>query len=178
MYDAEFVAPVQHLKNEFAKLQTGRATPALVEDLMVEAYGSTQPLKGLASVSIPEATSLVISPWDKSVLNAIVKAIHNSPLGINPSNDGIVVRLNLPPLTEERRRDLTKVVDQYKEEAKIAVRNIRQELMKKVKSQEDNKEISEDDRLAAEKKIQAAVDKVNQEIDDVSAKKSHDIMSI
>ena len=178
MYDAEFLAPVQHLKTELSKLQIGRASPALVEDLMVEAYGGMQPLKGLASVSIPEATTIVISPWDKSMLNPIVKAIHNSPLGINPSNDGIVVRLNLPPLTEERRRDLAKVVDQYKEEAKISVRNIRQDLMKKVKGQEDNKEISEDDRLGAEKKIQAAVDKVNQEIDEISTKKAHDIMSI
>lgn len=178
MYDQNFTGVLSHFKAELSKLQTGRATPALVEDLLIEVYGVSQPIKAAASISIPEATSIMISPWDKNNLNAIAKAIQNSALGLNPVNDGICIRLNLPPLTEERRKELAKVVQKIAEEAKIAVRNVRHELMKEVEQQEKDKLISEDELAGEEKKIQTAVDKANAEVEEIADKKAKDIMTI
>ena len=150
-----------HLAEEFSKLQIGRASASLVEHIEAEAYGGRQNIKALANISVPDARTIQIQPWDKSILQAIEKGIQQSGLGINPSNDGIVIRINIPQLTEERRKDLTKIVHKIAEEAKIAVRNARHEAMEKVKGMEKKSEITEDQLAISEKKIQESVDKAN-----------------
>lgn len=176
--EAEFQKTLQHLKGEFARLQIGRASPALVEDLKVEAYGGFQPLKSLASVSIPDPKTLQIQPWDKSLLGPIERAIQTANLGLNPINDGRVLRLPMPPLTEERRKELAKVVHQMAENAKIGIRNSRGTAHSAFKTLEGNKEISEDERRLSEKHLQEKVDAANKEVEELAKKKEQDIMTI
>lgn len=176
--EQEFQKTIVHLKNEFNRLQIGRASPALVEDLKIEAYGSLQPLKGLASISVPDAKTLQIQPWDKSTIGAIEKAILSANLGLNPVNDGRLLRLPMPPLTEERRRELVKVVKQMAENAKISVRNSRGAAHSVFKTMNENKEISEDERRLSEKHLQEKVDNANREIEELAKKKETDIMTI
>lgn len=176
--DQEFQKAFQHLKNEYSKLQTGRASPALVEDLKVEAYGGFQPLKSLASVSIPDPKTLQIQPWDKGILGAIEKAIQTGNLGLNPVNDGRVIRLPMPPLTEERRKELVKAVHQMAENAKISVRNARGIAHSAFKTMEEAKEISEDERRLSEKHLQEKVDKANKDVEELAKKKGEDVMTI
>lgn len=169
---------VEHLKNEYARLQIGRASAALVEGLMVEAYGSKQPLKAVASISVPDARTVQIQPWDKSQLAAIEKAVQQSDLNLNPVNDGAFIRLNLPPLTEERRKDLTKVVHRLAEESRISVRNVRQKGHDKMKEMEKNKELTEDQVKVFQKKLQDKVDAVNTEIEKIAKGKEQDVMTV
>ncbi len=169
---------LEHLKDEYAGLQIGRASSAMVERIQVEAYGSMQPLKNSANISVPDAKTIQIQPWDRGLLQAIEKAIKISDLGLMPNNDGVVIRLNVPPLTEERRRDLTKVVGKMAEEAKIAIRNLRHEAMESCKKMEKDSLISEDERKGAEKKIQEKVDTFNKEVEGVSKAKEKDILTI
>lgn len=176
--EAEFQKALAHLKAEFARLQIGRASPALVEDLKVEAYGSFQPLKSMASVSVPDPKTLQIQPWDRGVLSAIEKAIQAANLGLNPINDGRIIRLPMPPLTEERRRELVKVVHQMSEAAKISIRNARGTAHGAFKTMEEGKEITEDDRRMAEKHLQEKVDAANKDVEETARKKEHDIMTI
>src|SRR5579883_641461 len=152
--ESEMKKVIEHLKTEFSHLQVGRASASLVENIMVEAYGSHQPLKGLAHISVPDAKTIQIQPWDKSTLQPIEKAIQIANLGLTPSNDGIVIRINIPPLTEERRRELTKVVNKLAEDARIGIRHARQTVMDKIRAQEKAKEISEDMAKGLEKKLQ------------------------
>jgi len=175
---SEFTKILDHLKSEFARLQTGRASAALVEGLMVEAYGTKQPLKGMASISVPDAKTVQIQPWDKSLLSAVEKAIQTSDINISPANDGIVIRLNLPPLTEERRRDLTKVVGRMAEEARISVRNVRQKIHDKGKDMEKNKQLTEDQMKLFQKKLQEKVDNSNMEIEKMAKGKENDVMTV
>lgn len=174
----EFQKTIAHLKSEFAKLQMGRATPALVEDLKIEAYGSMQLLKGLASISVPDPKTLQIQPWDRNILGAVERAIQAANLNLNPVNDGRVIRIPMPPLTEERRKELAKVVRQMSENAKISVRNARGIAHGAFKTMEEGKEITEDDRRLAEKHLQEKVDNVNKEIEELAKKKEQDIMTI
>ncbi len=176
--EVEMKKIIDHLKTEYSHLQIGRASASLVEGVMVEAYGSMQSLKGLAHISVPDAKTIQIQPWDKGVLQAIEKGIMMANLGLNPSNDGIVVRINIPPLTEERRRDLTKVVHKLAEDARISVRHARQGVMDKIKGQEKAKEISEDMAKGLEKKLQDKVDAVNQEIETLAKGKEADVMKV
>ncbi len=176
--EAEMKKIIDHLKTEYSHLQIGRASASLVEGVMVEAYGSMQALKGLAHISVPDAKTIQIQPWDKSVLQAIEKGIMMANLGLNPSNDGIVVRINIPPLTEERRRDLTKVVHKLAEDARISVRHARQGVMDKIKGQEKAKEISEDIAKGLEKKLQEKVDAMNREIETLAKGKEADVMKV
>ena len=176
--EAEFQKALVHLKAEFARLQIGRASPALVEDLKVEAYGSFQPLKSMASVSVPDPKTLQIQPWDRGVLSAIEKAIQTANLGLNPINDGRIIRLPMPPLTEERRRELVKVVHQMAEAAKISIRNARGVAHSSFKTMEEGKEITEDDRRMSEKHLQEKVDSANKEVEETAKKKEQDIMTI
>lgn len=175
---AEFDKAITYLKSELAKLQTGRASSVLVEDIQVDAYGSVQPIKSLAQVTIPEARSIMIKPWDKSLLGEIEKAILGQNIGLNPNNNGESLIINLPALTEERRRDLVKVVHKYAEEARISIRQSRQHAHQKFKSMESNDEITEDDKTSAEKKLQVSVDKANGEVDEVSKKKEEEVMKV
>ena len=169
---------IDHLKSEFSHLQVGRASAALVEGVMVEAYGQNQPLKALAHISVPDSKTLQIQPWDKGTLQAIEKGIQQANLGLTPSNDGILIRINIPALTEERRRDLSKVVNKLAEDARISVRHARQGVMDKIRGQEKAKEISEDIAKGLEKKLQERVDAINQEIETSAKSKEKDIMTV
>ena len=174
----EFEKSITYLKNEYSRLQTGRASPALVEHLKVEAYGSMQPLKSMASISVPDPKTLQIQPWDRSVLGAIEKAIQAANLGLNPVNDGRVIRLPMPPLTEERRKELVKVVHQLAEQAKISIRTARGAAHSAFKTLEESKTISEDERRLSEKHLQEKVDQANKDVEELAKKKEQDIMTI
>ncbi len=175
---AEFDQALSHLKEEYSKLQIGRASASLVEGIMVEAYGSKQPIKAMASISISDAKSIQIQPWDRSQLSMVEKAIQNSDLNINPVNDGLSLRLNLPQMTEERRRDLSKVVHRLAEEARIAVRHPRQKAIEKAKEQQKNGDITEDQLRGFEKQLQEKVDEVNKAIEDAAKAKEQDVMTV
>lgn len=169
---------LEHLQHEFSGLQIGRASAALVEGIEVEAYGTKQPLKTIANVSVPDPKTVQIQPWDKSQLGPIEKAIQNSDLNIAPVNDGAVVRLVIPPLTEERRKDLTKVVHRLAEEARIAIRNARQKGHDKAREMEKSSDITEDQLRGFEKKLQQHVDDMNSKVEESAKKKEQDIMTV
>lgn len=160
------------------KLQTGRASVALVENLMVDSYGSKMPLKGVANISIPESDQIMIQPWSHDQLALVEKAIRDSDLGLNPQNDGIVIRLVLPPMTEDRRKDLIKLVHKYAEEAHISVRNARHDVLGKLKTMEKEKQIGEDDYHGREVEVQKIVDTVNEKIEEAAKKKEADIRQV
>lgn len=174
----DFDTAITHLKHEFSKLQIGRASAALVEDIHVDAYGSMTPMKGVASISIPDARTLAIQVWDRSLTGAVEKAILASNIGLTPTNDGTVIRLIMPALTEERRKDLVKVVGQLAEQAKISVRTARGSAHGGFKSLADKKEITEDEQRHSEKVLQEKVDATNRLIDETAKKKESDIMTI
>lgn len=167
-----------HLEDEFRKLQIGRASASLVEGITVEAYGSMQAVKAIAGVSVPDAKTIQIQPWDRGMLAAIEKAIRVSDLNLNPVNNGLSIILSIPPLTEERRRDLVKVVNRLAEESKISVRNLRHEFMTKIKKMEHDKEIAEDESNRLDKQMQEKVDEFNKKIDMMSKTKEQAIMTI
>lgn len=167
----------EHFKGEIAILRTGRATPALVEDLAVDYYGTKTPLKALASISTPDPKQILIQPWDKGSLQPIEKAIQTSQLGLNPVVDGAQVRLNLPQLTEERRKDLIKLLGQKSEEAKIGVRKAREEALKEVDEQEKKKAISEDEKFRKKSEVQKTVDEINKKIEEIVNAKEKEIMN-
>ncbi len=169
---------IQALEDDLAGIRTGRASPALVERLHVEYYGSPTPLIQLASINVPEPRQLLIRPFDQSTLKAIERAILTSDLGLNPNNDGKTIRLNLPPLTEERRRDLVKVVHARSEEARIAVRNVRRDSMRDLKEFEEEKLISEDDRKRGEEELQKITDRFIEEVNDVGERKEKEILEV
>lgn len=169
---------VEAVDHEFSSLRTGRASVALVDTLQVEAYGSRVPLKQLSSISTPDARSLVIQPFDKATLGAIEKALLGANLGMTPNSDGKVIRLNIPPLTEDRRKELVKLARKMAEDGRIAVRNIRRHANDEVKKTEKNHEIAEDDREKANKQIQDLTDKHVKEIDDLLTRKEKDVMEI
>jgi len=166
------------LKKELSTIRTGHASPALVENLKVEYAGVPTSLNQLARISAPEARLLVIQPWDKSYLNSIEKAILKSDLGINPSNDGNVIRLNIPPLTEERRQSLVKLVKKRVEESKVAIRNVRHDTINKLKDLEKNKEISQDENKRAQAQLQKITDAVILEAEQAGQSKEAEIFRV
>jgi ribosome recycling factor len=169
---------IQALEEDLSSIRTGRASPALVERLHVDYYGNPTPLVQLASINVPEPRSLLIRPFDPSTLRAIERAILVSDLGLTPNNDGKMIRLNLPPLTEERRRDLVKVVHARLEEARVAVRNIRRDSIKELREYEGEKLISEDDRERGEEELQKITDRYVQEVNTVGERKEKEIMEV
>ena len=169
---------VDHLAEEFGAVRAGRANAKVLDRITVEYYGSETPLAGVATISSPDARTLVISPWDTKLLKDIAKAIQTSDLGINPQNDGRVIRLTFPQLTEERRKDLVKQVRKYAEDAKVAMRNIRRDGMDYVKKLKKNSEITEDDQKNAEKDLQTLLDKYTKKVDDALAAKEKELMAI
>jgi ribosome recycling factor len=171
-------AAIQSLDDDLAGIRTGRATPALVEKLSVEYYGAPTPLMQLASISVPEPRSLLIKPFDPTSLKNIERGIQASDLGLTPSNDGKQIRLNLPPLTEERRRDLVKVVHARLEECRIAVRNIRRDILKDMRDFEKEKLISKDDLERGEEELQKATDRNIEEINKHGQHKEQEIMEV
>ena len=162
------------LEEDLMGIRTGRASPALVEKLQVEYFGTNVPLIQLATISVPEARQLLIRPFDASTLKAIEKAILASELGLTPSNDGKVIRLNLPPLNEERRRDLVRMVNHRLEECRVAIRNIRRDTLKDLREKE--KLISEDELKTAEEKLQELTEKMIEQVGEIGNRKEHEIM--
>lgn len=169
---------IHALESDLATIRTGRANPALVEKLHVEYYGADTPLQQLASISVPEPRSLLIKPFDKSTLKAMEKAILASDLGLTPNNDGQAIRLNLPPLTEERRRDLVKQVHHRLEEARVALRNIRRDVLKDMKDYENEKMISEDELKRGEDEVQKLMEKIAADLEKTGQHKEHEIMEV
>ena len=169
---------LEHLNEDFDAVRAGRANPKVLDRLTVEYYGSETPLNGVATISTPDARTLVITPWDTKLLKDLCKSIQASDLGINPQNDGRVIRLVFPQLTEERRKDLTKQVKKYAEDAKVAMRNIRRDGMDYVKKLKKNSEITEDDQKKAEKDLQDLLDKYIKKVDAALAAKEKELMSI
>ncbi len=166
------------LETDLAAIRAGRANPALLDKITVEYYGAQTPLQQVGTISVPEARSIVIQPWDMTVLKDIEKAILASDLGLTPNNDGKVIRLNFPPLTEERRKELNKGVSKRGEEAKVAVRNIRRDAIEGFKKQKKDNEITEDDLKGLEEKIQKLTDKFVKQIDEIIAAKEKEILEV
>ncbi len=170
------VKAVEHLKKECLGVRTGRAHPALVEDIKVDYYGTMTPLKQMGSVTVPEPRQILISPWDKTSIKAIEKAIMASSLGVTPQSDGENIRINLPELTGERRVELTKLVKKYAEDARVAVRNVRREGNETFKKMEKDSEITEDDLHLYQKEIQDLTDEWIKNVDEVLEKKEKEIL--
>ena len=169
---------VANLSRELASVRAGRANPSLLEKIQIDYYGAPTPLNQLAGISVPEARMLLIQPYDKSVLDEIEKAILKSDLGLTPSNDGDVIRITIPPLTEERRQELVKLVRKYAEENKVAVRNVRRDLNDDLKKSEKNGEITEDELRRLTDEVQKLTDKYIAEIDKIVEEKEKEIMEV
>lgn len=169
---------LQALRRELASLRAGRATPSLLDKIEVEYYGTMTPLNQLSNISAPEPRLLVIQPWDKSAISAIEKALQKSELGITPTNDGDVIRINIPPLTEERRAELVRVVKKAGEEAKVSIRNIRRDANDEYKKMEKSGDLSEDEARRYQEEIQKLTDDFVKQIDEAVTSKEKDIMTV
>ncbi len=174
----QFNKVMEHFHHELSSVRTGRANPALLATVMVESYGTKVPLNQVANVTVSDAKTLTISPWDKSQLGEIEKGIQAANLGFNPSNDGIVVRVILPPLTEDRRKEMVKLVGQIAEQARIGIRQVREEIIKAVKKSETDGVSTKDDVAAAQKKVQEIIDDYNKQVKEVAEDKEKELMTI
>ena len=177
-FEAKMKKTIEVVKGDFASVRAGRANAGVLDKIQVEYYGTMTPLQQVATISSPDPRSLMIQPWDKSVLKDIEKAIQASDLGINPQNDGQVIRLAFPQLTEERRKELTKQVRKYAEDGKVAVRNIRRDAMDKLKAAEKANELTEDDRKLGEKDLQDLTDRFCKKLDELCEKKEKELMAV
>ena len=177
-YTRKMDKTIEVLASQFGSVRAGRANSQVLDLISVEYYGADTPIGQVASISSPDARTLVIQPWDSTLLKPIEKAIQTSDLGINPQNDGRIIRLVFPQLTEERRKDLTKQVKKYAEDAKVAVRNIRRDGMDAIKKAVKKSEITEDDQKTAEKDLQDLTDKYVKKVDELCAKKEKELMEI
>ncbi|MEK6545980.1 MAG: ribosome recycling factor [Nitrospinota bacterium] len=166
------------LQKELAGIRTGRASLALLDGIKVDYYGNPSPLTQVAILSVPDSRLISIQPWDTSLLPAIEKAILSSNLGLTPTNDGKIIRISIPPLTEERRKELVKVVKKIAEDCKVAIRNVRRESMEHLKSLEKDKKISQDDHKKANDEVQKITDKFIKRVDDITAKKDKEILEV
>ena len=169
---------IDNLEMNYSEIRAGRANPAILNRVSVEYYGVPTPINQVASVSVPEARLIVIQPWDRSILSQVEKAIEKADIGIHPMNDGQVIRLSFPELTEERRKEIVKDVKKTAEEAKVAARNVRRDEMDEAKAKLKNKEISEDEEKSLEDKIQKETDKYVAKIDEIATQKEKEIMSV
>lgn len=173
-----FENAVEHFASEAAKIRTGRANPGLVENLMVDYYGVKTPLKQIASINIPEARQILIQPWDKGGMVFIESAIRDSDLGLSPSNDGQNIRITLPALTEDRRKDLVKTLNHRVEESRIVIRTVREEIWKEIQELERTGDISEDDKFQGKDELQKIVDGYNQKLEAIRKKKEEEILTV
>ena len=169
---------VESARREFSEVRTGRAHPGLIEGMHVDYFGTMTPFKQLASISTPDPRTVMIQPWDPTVIPGIEKAILSSNLGVNPSNDGKIIRLSIPPLSEERRKDLAKVVKEMAEKSRISLRTVRRDANDKLKKQQSDKEISEDDHFKLHEGVQKLTDKYIKEIDELLDAKSKSLMEV
>ena len=163
---------------ELKGIRTGRASAGLLDRVKVDYYGTPTPIKQLANINVPESQLITISPWDKSTIPAIEKAVQTSDLGITPSNDGNIIRLSMPPLTEERRKELSKVVHNQGEESKVAIRNIRRDILEDFKQMKKDGELTEDDLFREQESIQKVTDKHTQKVDELVKNKQNEIMTV
>jgi ribosome recycling factor len=177
-YKEDFGKAVEHVKKEVSTLRTGRATPALVEDIPIEAYGTKQPLKAVASIMVQDAKTLAVQPWDKSIFQAVEAGIRQSPIGVNPVNDGKVIRVPLPDLTQERRQELIKVLHQKLEAARIAVRALREDVKAFIDEAEKNKEMGEDDKYREMEALEKLTKDTNEDIKKLGEEKEKEIQTI
>jgi len=178
-YEDRFTSTISHFADELRKVRTGRAHPTMLDSITVEAYGQRMPLNQVANVTVPEAQLITITPFDPSTIQAVVAAIRNDQsLGLNPSDDGRIIRVPIPPLTEERRKQIVKQTSEKVEEARIALRNIRQEALKETKRLKDSKEMSEDDQKRAEKAIDDLVASSNNQLDAAFREKEKEILTL
>lgn len=166
------------MQNELRKFKTGRAQSALVEDILVEYYGTKTPLKQIATISVPEPAMIAISPFDKNSMKDIEKAISESKLNLTASNDGQIIRIKIPPLTEERRQELAQVLNQKVEEVKVSIRSSREETMKKLKDMENAKQISEDEKFKIKEDLDKLVEEYNKKIEEIRKTKEEEIMTV
>ena len=178
IYEEKMLKTIEHVKADFAAVRAGRANAGVLDRIMVEYYGTPTPLNQVAAIASPDPRTLTIQPWDGTLLRAIEKAIQTSDLGINPQNDGRIIRLAFPQLTEERRKELTKQVHKYGEDGKVAIRNIRREAMDAFKKAEKKAEITEDDLKKLEKELQDITDKQCKALDELTAKKEKELMAV
>ena len=169
---------IESLKKDFQGLRTGRASTGLLDSIMVDAYGSMMPINQVATVSVPEARMLSVSVWDKNLLKHVEKAIRESSLGLNPMNDGVGLRIPLPPLSEERRLELTKIAGKYTEESRVAVRNIRRDILDKIKKMKSDNEISEDEEKRYADEVQKMTDKTIADMDEALKAKEAEIKQV
>lgn len=169
---------IDALKRDFSKVRTGRASISLLDDVRVDYYGTPTPLNQVGTMTVPEPRMITIQPWEKNLIPEIEKAIHKSDLGLNPSSDGSLVRIIIPPLTEERRKEMVKVIKRMGEESKIAIRNARREANDMLKKLEKEKEISEDELKRAEKEVQEFTDQYVKKVDDLVANKEEEVMEV
>lgn len=169
---------INFLKEDLASIRAGKANPKLVDKIQVSYYGTMTPINQLANISVPDPRSIVIQPWDSSLLKEIERAIQSSDLGINPSNDGKLIRLSIPPLTEERRKDLIKLVKKEVENSKIAIRNIRRDSNEEIKKMEKSGDLTEDDQKRAEEEMQKLTDKYTKLTDDIYKEKEKEILEV
>ena len=176
--EAKMEKRIDGYAGELKTIRAGRANASVLDKVAIDYYGTMTPIRQVGSISSPEPRLLVIQPWDTTVLKEIEKAINASDIGISPQNDGKVIRLNFPPLTEERRKELVKTVKKYTEEAKVQIRNIRRDALEQFKTQKKNGEITEDDQKEAEKDIQNLTDKYVKEIDSICAAKEKEILEV
>jgi len=169
---------IESFRKELGKIRTGRASFSLVDGIKVDYYGTPTPLQQVGTLSVPESRLITVTPWDAKMIGPIEKAIQSSGLGLNPVNDGKIVRIPIPPLTEERRRDLVKLVKKMAEDARVAVRNIRREAIERVKDKEKKKEISEDEMKRGQERIQKETDSFIRKIDEILKAKEQEIMEV
>lgn len=174
----ELEKTMEHFKEELGQLRTGRAATAMVDNLMVDYYGAKSPLKQVASITIPEARTIMISPWDKDSLVAIEKAIRESQLNLNPNNDGQVLRINIPALNEDRRKDLVKMLNQKAEDARISIRKHREDVWEEIQESEKAGLMGEDDKFAGKDDLQKVVDEYNKKVEEIRAKKEEEILTV
>ncbi len=180
LHDAEarMKKAVEIVRDEFARIRTGKATTALLDGIRVDYYGTMTPLKQIANISTPDAHTISVQPWEKAMLGPIEKAVQNANLGLNPVNDGNILRVPIPPLNEERRKELVKLVKKFAEEGKIAVRNVRRDAIEHLKKAEKDEHLSEDERKREEQEAQKLTDKHIKDIDGLVAQKEKEIMEV
>ena len=174
----DFAKAVEHLKGELSSLRTGRANASLVENILVEAYGVKTPIRGLANITVPDPKTLVIEPWDKSVIKDMEKAIQMANTGINPVNEGTKIRLSMPQMTEENRKDMIKILGQKLEQARISLRNVRETVKDEIAKAEKDKKIGEDEKFRFQAELEEFVKEKNEEVKVIGEKKEKELMTI
>lgn len=177
-FESKMDKTISNFREQLGSVRAGRANPSVLDRITVDYYGAATPIQQVGTVSTPDPRTIMIQPWDASILKEIEKAIQTSDLGINPQNDGKVIRLSFPQLTEERRKELTKLVKKYAEDAKVAVRNVRREAMDEYKKQQKNSEITEDDQKKLEKDLQDLTDRKTKEIDKIAEDKEKELLTV